>query len=108
MLGGAVTAIREEQSTPQNFALRQNYPNPFNSQTVIGYQLPQASEIELAVYDLLGQRITTLAQSLQRAGAHSIEWDGRDHTGANAASGVYLHRLSTRDFVMTKKLVLTK
>ncbi|MFT5086618.1 MAG: hypothetical protein ACI8PG_000967, partial [Planctomycetota bacterium] len=108
MLGGAVTAIREEQSTPQNFALRQNYPNPFNSQTVIGYQLPQASEIELAVYDLLGQRITTLAQSLQRAGAHSIEWDGRDHTGANAASGVYLYRLSTRDFVMTKKLVLTK
>jgi len=108
MLGGAITAVHEEQSTPQGFALRQNYPNPFNSQTIIGYRLPQASEIELAVYDLLGQRIATLAQGLQQAGAYSIAWDGRDHTGANAASGVYLYRLSTRDLVMTKKLVLTK
>lgn len=108
ILGGAVTAIGEEQSAPRDFALRQNYPNPFNSQTTIDYQLSETGEVELAVYDLLGQHITTLARGIREAGAHAIKWDGRNQTGGNVASGVYLYRLSGRGFAQTKKLLLIK
>ncbi len=108
ILGGAITAIGEEQSVPQQSTLLQNYPNPFNSQTTISYQLAQAGEIELVVYDLLGQRIATLARGVREAGAHAIEWDGRNQAGKDAASGVYVYRLSARGSVLAKKLVLIK
>ncbi len=100
-----VTAIEDGKSKiPAKFALRQNYPNPFNPTTTISYQLPKQSNVELNIYNLLGQKVATLVSKKQPAGSHKVEWDA---TGF--ASGVYLYKLSTdQGFTKIKKLILLK
>jgi hypothetical protein len=89
---------------PIAFSLKQNYPNPFNPRTVISWQLPVRSEVELTIYNILGETVTTLVSEKQAAGYHQVEWDA---TGFS--SGVYYYRLRTdAGFVQTKKLLLLK
>ena len=89
---------------PQNISLFQNYPNPFNPTTVISYQLSTASDVNLTIYNLVGQQVATLVAKKQDAGYHQVEWDA-----SRFASGVYYYRLSTDEgFVQTRKLVLLK
>jgi aryl-phospho-beta-D-glucosidase BglC (GH1 family) len=76
-------------SIPATFALQQNYPNPFNPSTVISFQLPVFSEIELAVYDIRGRRIAILRQGKFAAGVHKVRWQ----PGASVPSGMYFLRL---------------
>ena len=103
------TAIENDgNKIVQNFQLRQNYPNPFNPITTINYHLPKSSEVELAVYNLLGQKIRLLVNSRQPAGSYEIEWDGVDGWGNEAASGVYIYRLKTQDRILSKKMILLK
>ena len=100
-----LTAIEHEiNMIPEQFSLKQNYPNPFNPSTVINYELPTTNYVELSVYNLLGQKVTTLVSERQRAGQHEIEWNA-----AGFASGVYYYRLQVdAGFVQTKKLILLK
>ena len=78
---------------PEALALHPNYPNPFQSQTTIEYAVPEAMEVEIAVYNMLGQRVGLLERGAKTAGVHHLAWDG--HTGARAlASGVYFLRIS--------------
>ena len=93
---------------PTEFALSQNYPNPFNPTTVIRYQLPVISEVQLTVYDLMGRVVRELVSSKINAGTHSIIWNGTDAHGQPVSSGMYLYQLKTDTFVKTKKLVLLK
>jgi hypothetical protein len=93
---------------PSAYQLDQNHPNPFNPQTVIGYTLPRTERVSLSVYNLLGQRITTLIDQIQSAGNHSVTWDGADREGRPVASGVYFYRLKSGDFAQTKKMLLLK
>ena len=98
---------------PLRAQLAQNYPNPFNSDTVIECRLPQAGEIQLTVYNLAGQIVSTLASGHHPAGSYSLRWDGLDHSGRDLASGVYLYRLEatamTGDrMVQTRKLLLLR
>jgi subtilisin family serine protease len=95
---------------PKTFALDQNYPNPFNPQTVIQYQLPVDSRVEIRIYNTLGEEVTTLIDGEQPAGYKSVTWNG-----ANIASGVYfcrLHAVSAADsknnFTQTRKLMLLR
>lgn len=81
---------------PETFALAQNSPNPFNPETAIHYQLPASGEVELAVYDLLGQKIKTLVSEIQPAGFYRVTWNGRDAAGRKVASGLYIYRLSVQ------------
>jgi len=99
---------------PQHFSLFQNYPNPFNASTVFRYQLSFDSYVELTIYSLTGQKITTLISAGQQAGNHKIEWDGGSSRGG-FASGVYFYRLSAHDskgegksVVQTNNLILLK
>ena len=86
------------------FALHQNYPNPFNPTTIIGYQLSAVSEVELSVYNLIGQKVATLVSDKQNAGSHQVEWDA-----SGFASGIYFYQLQTdRGFVQTRKLMFIK
>mgnify|MGYP006413812269 CR=1 FL=1 len=105
----STTAVIEECSTtfPQSFSLNQNYPNPFNSATTIRFALPATADVELAVFNLAGQKVATLAQGLRQAGTYTVLWDGRDDDGRALASGVYLYRLRTGDGqqVATRKLM---
>lgn len=87
---------------PETWGLHQNYPNPFNASTVIYFDLPQASHVVLDVYNILGQRVGTLADEYMEAGTRSVTWN------ADVASGVYFYRLQADDFSSTRKMTLLK
>lgn len=90
------------------FSLEQNFPNPFNPSTTIEYHLPSQSPVDMAVYNLLGQRVRRLVFSSQLAGVHRAVWDGTDQAGRPVASGVYFYRLKTDTFTGTRKMVLQR
>jgi len=94
--------------TLDEFTLFQNYPNPFNSNTVISYQLASSSEVELKIYNLLGQNIRKLVGIKQPAGTHQIEWDGKDDFGKDVASGVYVYQIKSNNFIKSRKMLLIR
>lgn len=93
---------------PQQYRLLQNFPNPFNPTTVISYQVSVVSDVKLTVYNLLGQRVSTLVDARQGPGEYRVRWDGRDLYGQPLASGVYFYRLTAGDFVQTRKMILLR
>ncbi len=105
-----VTAVLEEGETgPRAFALYPNYPNPFNSRTLLSFSLPESRpEVELAVYDLLGQKLAVLVRGARGSGFHSVEWNGRDESGRALASGSYLYRLEAGPYQAVGKLMLLR
>jgi len=89
---------------PNKFELHQNYPNPFNNSTMINYQLPQVGNVELSIFNILGQKVATLVSEKQSAGNYKVEWDAREFS-----SGIYLYRLDTvQGYFKTKKMVLIR
>ena len=98
------TGIGDEPSNaPAQFELSQNYPNPFNASTLIKYSLPQAAHVRVEIYDMLGQKISTLADEEQEAGSHEIIWNAPDQ-----ASGIFFYRVSVDDQSKTGRMVLLK
>ncbi|MCE2446908.1 MAG: PQQ-dependent sugar dehydrogenase [Candidatus Latescibacteria bacterium] len=105
----AETAVAEAiDVVPAEFALAQNFPNPFNASTTITFQLGLASQVELAIYSISGQRVRTLISGSLPAGHHRLQWDGHNERGEPVASGAYLYQLSASDFVATRQLLLLK
>ena len=104
----SVTAVLEEHTSaiPASFALKQNYPNPFNSRTVIRFELPEAGDTEVALYNLVGQKVATLVKGVREPGSYTLRWDGRDDGGRLMASGVYFYRLQAGGRIATRKLLL--
>ena len=98
----------EVQALPTEFGLSQNVPNPFNPRTTIVYQLPEASEVRLAVYNAAGQRIRTLVDETKEAGSYQAVWNGADDAGKPMAGGVYLYELRAGDFVQVRRMVLIR
>ena len=108
-LNVTLTSIGERgPGLPLDYQLGQNYPNPFNPKTEIRYSLPVKDHVELSIYSLLGQRIAILVSAEQPAGYYQVQWDGTDHTGNPVVSGIYLYELRTRDFVLSRKMLLVK
>jgi len=100
---------KSQSELPTTFQLEQNYPNPFNPSTVITYQLPVTSKVQLKIYNSLGQEVRTLiSNTINETGTYRITWDGRSNTGAQVASGVYIYRLVSGSFVRSRKMVLVK
>jgi len=93
---------------PDQFVLNQNHPNPFNPSTRISYQLSSISEVELTIYNQLGQEVKTLVNVRQLAGHYYVQWDGSDHKGTPVVSGVYLYRLKAGSFIQTRKMLLLR
>ena len=98
----------DQASVPQAFSLAQNAPNPFNSNTVIRFALPQPSQVELTIYNLLGQPVAALVQGPRAAGTFSVRWDGRDQAGRPVTSGVYLYQLRAGERTEVRKLLLLR
>ncbi len=93
--GTAVSTESADAEVPEGFVLHSNYPNPFNPTTTIRYEIREAGQVTLAVYNVLGQQVAELISgSQQQAGVYEVNWDGRDAAGQTVASGVYLYRLS--------------
>ncbi len=94
--------------TANIFALQGAAPNPFNPSTTIKYSLAKAGMVHLVVYDLAGHKVRTLVNDAQSAGAHHVQWDGRNQAGAMVASGVYLYQLRSGNQVERKRMLLMK
>ena len=111
---GVTTSVSGGQAVPQAYALGQNYPNPFNPSTRISYSLPQTGAVELRVFNLLGQEVTTLVNGPMTAGTHETVWDGRDAAGRVLSSGVYFYRIAVKGldggaaYAAMRKMVLLK
>lgn len=99
---------------PREFGLSQNFPNPFNPATVIEYALPQASEVKVQIYNVLGQKVRNLVDEHQEPGYKMIRWDGTDNNGMEVSSGIYFYRIvahtvhGDEDFVECRKMTLLK
>jgi len=103
ILVAEVTGIKDGNMSPSNYALEQNFPNPFNPATQINFSLAKTSNVELSIYNILGQKVMTLVNGTMSGGAHSVQFNA-----SRFASGVYIYRLSAGEFKMSKKMVLLK
>jgi type IX secretion system substrate protein len=95
--------VNDNLGIPNEFQLSQNYPNPFNPTTNISFSLPSNADVKLTVFSLLGQEITILADGLYNAGLHTVSFDA-----ANLNSGIYLYKIESNTFSMTRKMLLLK
>lgn len=101
-------SVEEEGVLPDKFALRQNYPNPFNPNTQISFDVPEASDVTITVWNLLGERVRTIHSGFTQQGRYTVTFDGRDDLGIPLGTGIYLYRLDARDYSATKKMLLMK
>jgi hypothetical protein len=97
------TAVEDENVTVENYYLGQNYPNPFNPSTKINYGIEKAGEVEITVYNILGNKISTLVNGVKSAGNHSVSFNA-----SNLSSGIYFYKIVTNEFVQTRKMILEK
>lgn len=93
---------------PLTNRLWQNSPNPFNPRTTITFSITDPVYLELAIFDVRGQRVRTLVSEMRTPGVYEEVWDGRDDAGGRAASGVYLYRLVNGNNHQTAKMLLVK
>lgn len=98
-----LVGLAQQTSPVQSFHLAQNYPNPFNPATTIGFTLPKGGEVTLNILNVLGEEVTILHSGYLHAGSYQFEWDA-----SHLASGLYLYRLESENFVETKKMILMK
>ena len=97
------------QTRPEAFALANNYPNPFNPATTIKYALPEASQVRLEVFNVVGQVVSTLVDNNQNAGRYVVQWDATNDQGHSLSSGLYFYRLQAGgEFLEVKKMLLLK
>jgi len=99
-----VTAIHDgEEVLPKSYVLKQNYPNPFNTRTTIEFALPEAGEVSLTVYDILGRKVRQSIDGHLDAGRHSVTLDMNE-----AKSGVYFYVLDVNSINIERKMLLLK
>jgi len=89
-------------------ALYENFPNPFNPITTINYSLKKEGLAKLVIYNSLGQEIRTLVNDHQKAGIHTVQWDGRNNNGQQVSSGLYLYQLKVGSFIKTQRMMLVE
>jgi len=108
---GVLTGINEivrENGIPETFHLEQNYPNPFNSKTVIRYGILKPCNVNITIYNSVGQKVTTLVKTPQSPGWYSVAWDGKDGRGIPVASGTYMYQIRAGGFLQSKKMIYLK
>ncbi|HQB98589.1 MAG TPA: T9SS type A sorting domain-containing protein, partial [Candidatus Cloacimonadota bacterium] len=91
-----------------SFRLLQNHPNPFNPKTGISFSLPEGGNTSLKIFNLKGQLVRILYNGFMEPGNHSLVWNGKDDSGSDIGSGVYLYRLDSPAGTKTRKMVLSK
>jgi hypothetical protein len=93
---------------PRAAALDQNYPNPFNGGTSLAVHLPGRTRAAVRIYDVLGERVATLADGTLEAGSQILHWEGRDDAGRPLATGVYFARLETPETTLSRRMLLIR
>ncbi|NIU00701.1 MAG: T9SS type A sorting domain-containing protein [Nitrosopumilaceae archaeon] len=100
-----ITGIDNENSglMPETVQLHQNYPNPFNPSTTIEFSIPEAMNVTLEVFNMLGERVSLLVNETMTAGAHTIQWNASE-----VPSGIYTYRLTAGNQVSNRKMILLR
>jgi len=104
-LFSSTTSVEKTNVKVEKFDLKANYPNPFNPSTTINYSIPQASNVTLIVYDMLGKEICTLVNNFQNAGNYKVQFDSGNQ---KLSSGVYIYTLNAGKFSKSMKMVVLK
>jgi len=100
----STTDVRQiDEMIPNNFVLEQNYPNPFNPSTTIKYAISKPANVNLSIYNILGQKVMELVNTQQTAGTYEVRFNG-----ASLSSGIYFYSLSNGSSLITKKMMLLK
>jgi hypothetical protein len=107
-LTGELQGLEPRPGLPTAFRLVQNVPNPFNPKTVVAYEVPQASEVTIRVYDVAGKLVRTLVDDVVEPGRYAATWDGTSDGGESVGSGVYFCVMETPDYHATNKMMLLK
>jgi hypothetical protein len=101
---GFTTDVTEGEEIPTEYSLSQNYPNPFNPSTTIQYSLPEAGDVTMRIYNLLGQEVKTVFDDVsQSAGTHSVVF-----SSSELPSGIYFYSFRVNNFTQVKKMILMK
>lgn len=106
---GALRITTTNRMVPALFTLHQNYPNPFHlgeAQTTVTFELPQRQEVEIVIYNILGEQVRTLTKAPYAAGVHAIQWDGRRDDQRRVASGVYFYQCKMAQQTFTRKMLI--
>ncbi len=107
----SVVGVKEEDQTSrlEGFGLVSNFPNPFNPSTTIQFSLSERSTIKLEVFDILGSKVSTLINNQEiDAGPQRVVWNGKSDNGVRMVSGVYIYRISSDKYNISKKMMLLK
>jgi len=96
------------EQIPTDFALYENYPNPFNPTTTIRFDLPETSDANLVIYNMLGQKVRTFQMNSISAGTHTVKWNATNDLGEPVSAGVYLYQFRAKGFVKNQKMILLK
>ena len=102
-VNSGMVSINDVGEVPKQFELSQNYPNPFNPTTTISYQIAAKSDVELSIYNLLGEKVATLVSNEQTPGSYEVNWNAEAFS-----SGIYVYKLQAGNIVQSKKMVLLK
>jgi flagellar hook assembly protein FlgD len=104
----APTAIKDAKLLALTYKLEQNYPNPFNPTTRISFTIPQAGNVKIRVFDIMGNLVKEIYNQNVTAGQYSAIWAGDDARGNKVASGIYFYKLESQNFTVSKKMILMK
>ena len=105
---GVLVAVANPAPEATRLQLGAAAPNPFTPRTTIRYELPEAAPVQLSVHDVSGRLVRTLVDTQQKAGDHTVVWDGRDDSGGVLASGVYFVRLESSGETESRRVVLIR
>ena len=108
IFGSSSVSVATQLGVPSEFALHPAFPNPFNPSTTIQFDLPQATDIRIVVYDLLGREVTRLVNDRLEAGNHQVNWNGKAASGLEVPTGIYIARLVTPESTKSIKMVLLR
>jgi len=108
-----INGVKPEEGIPETFGLNQNYPNPFNPTTTMTFSVPMKSNVDISVFNILGQKVKSLVSESVVAGNYSVVWDGTQESGVMAASGIYFVKMNaiserSETYSQTLKAVLMK
>jgi hypothetical protein len=108
LISERTVGLADGSGLPEEYALHQNYPNPFNPSTTIRFDLPEAADVTLVIYDMLGREVVRLVRGRVEAGYQQIVWNGRTVSGREVPSGIYIARMITAKYHKSMKMVLLK
>ena len=112
MVVSGSTAIEDDEnnisSLPDRFLLKQNYPNPFNPETQIEFYVLKNSEVNVSIYNILGQKVKTLVNSKYTQGYHNAVWNAKDDNGSLVSTGIYIYVMTVGDKRFTRKMALIR